>query len=235
MASATSLAGGAMLGLASSLHCISMCGGISLLFGFSGSNCGAAIASREQALLHGGRITSYMTLGAIAGGFGSVAFSSLDPGNGQLLLRWAAAISLGWIGLVTAGIAPAPAFLGHTALPGRWRTRLMLQLPVPARRIVGGMIWGLFPCSMVYGALLFAMFTGTAIGGALVMLGFGLGTLPALAVAGLGFRQIQAALRIHGAAKWLGALMVLLALLSLVESPAALGTYCAQLAGSFGG
>jgi len=33
---------------------------------------------------------------------------------------------------------------------------------------------------MVYGALLFALFAGSAAGGAVVMLGFGLGTLPAL-------------------------------------------------------
>jgi len=228
--SAVSFAGGVALGLASGLHCIGMCGGISVLFGYSGGHGSALAASREQALLHGGRIASYVTLGALAGGLGSAALTRLDPGSAQIVLRWAAAFSLAWIGLVTAGVAPTPAFLGHTAPPGRWRTRLMRPLPMPARRIAGGLLWGLLPCGVVYGALLFAMFAGTALGGALVMLGFGLGTLPALVAAGFGFRQMQAALRARSAGKWLGGVMVVLALLSVVESPAALAAYCAHLA-----
>jgi sulfite exporter TauE/SafE len=232
MASAISLAGGVALGLASSLHCIGMCGGISVLFGYSGTGCDTAAASREQALLHGGRIASYTALGALAGGLGNAALSGVDPGSGHALLRWAAALSLGWIGLVTAGLAPAPAFLAH-ASPGRGMMSFMLHLPLPARRIAGGLAWGLLPCGMVYGALIFAMFAGTARGGALVMLGFGLGTLPALIAAGLGFGRMQAALRAHGGEKWLGAFMIVLALLSLVESPAALGAYCAQLVRPF--
>ena len=229
MASAISLAGGAALGLASSLHCIGMCGGISLLFGHGGrGGCGVAAAGWEQALLHGGRIASYAALGALAGGLGNAALGGIDPAIGHGLLRWAAALSLGWIGLATAGLAPPPAFLGH-AMPGPWRMRLMLRLPISARRIAGGLAWGLLPCGMVYGALIFAMFAGTAFGGAMVMLGFGLGTLPALIAAGLGFARVQASLRTRGAQLWLGMLMVALALLSLVESPAALGAYCAHL------
>jgi sulfite exporter TauE/SafE len=173
MASAISLAGGAALGLASSLHCIGMCGGIAVLFGYSPGGCGAAAAGREQALLHGGRIASYALLGAAAGSLGSAALGGIEAGSGQALLRWAAAVSLGWMGLVTAGIAPAPALLVHGAGTGRWRMRLMLHLPPPARRMAGGVLWGLLPCGMVYGALLYAMFAGTALGGALVMLGFG--------------------------------------------------------------
>jgi sulfite exporter TauE/SafE len=233
MASAISLAGGAALGLASSLHCIGMCGGIAVLFGYSPGGCGAAAAGREQALLHGGRIASYALLGAAAGSLGSAALGGIEAGSGQALLRWAAAVSLGWMGLVTAGIAPAPALLAHGAGTGRWRMRLMLYLPPPARRMAGGVLWGLLPCGMVYGALLYAMFAGTALGGALVMLGFGLGTLPALALAGLGFRSMQTALRTRGAAQLLGAAMIAIGFLSLLESPAALSAWCARIAGQF--
>ncbi len=231
MPSAISLVGGAALGLASSLHCVGMCGGISVLFGYS-PGCGGAQASRTQALLHGGRIVSYMSLGALAGSIGSTALGGLDPGAGHFLLRWAAALSLGWIGLAMIGLIPSPAFLAHAGLP-RLAMRLILRWPLPARRLVGGLAWGLMPCGMVYGALLFAMFAGTASGGALVMLGFGLGTLPALIAAGLGFAQIQGALHKRGAEKWLGATVMALAVLSLVDSPAALRSLCTHLAGSF--
>lgn len=232
MSSAISLTGGAALGLASSLHCIGMCGGISVLFGYS-PGCGdAKSASRAQALLHGGRIASYVSLGAVAGGLGSTALGSLDPGTSHLLLRWAAGLSLGWIGLAMTGLIPSPAFLAHAGLP-RAATRLILRLPAAARRTVGGLAWGLMPCGMVYGALLFAMFAGTALGGAQVMLGFGLGTLPALIAAGLGFARMQGALRKRGAEKWLGGAVTALAVLSLVDSPAALRSLCTHLAGSF--
>jgi len=216
MPAAISLAGGAALGLASSLHCLGMCGGISLMLG-------GTAAGNQQALLHGGRILSYAGLGALAGGLGSAAMGGVDPGTGHALLRWSAALSLGWMGLVTAGLAPAPAFLGHAAPRA---IRALLRLPLPARRIAGGLAWGLLPCGMVYGALLFAMFAGSALGGALVMLGFGLGTLPALVAAGLGFGRLQAMVR----ARWLGAAMVGIAALSLIDNPAALGAWCARLA-----
>jgi sulfite exporter TauE/SafE len=224
--------GGAALGLASSIHCVGMCGGISVLFGYS-PGCGdAKAASRAQALLHGGRIISYASLGALAGGIGSTALGGLDPGTSHLLLRWAAALSLGWIGLAMAGLIPSPAFLAHAGLP-RPAMRLILRLPVAARRLVGGLAWGLLPCGMVYGALLFAAFAGTALSGALVMLGFGLGTLPALIAAGLGFTRIQGALRKRGAEKWLGGAVTALAAMSLIDSPATLRSLCAHLAGSF--
>lgn len=229
MSSAISLSGGIALGLASSLHCIGMCGGISVLFGHSGRARSAVAASRDQAWLHGGRIASYAALGALAGSMGQAALAGIDAGPAHMLLRWAAAASLGWIGLAIAGLAPVPAFLGHAAMPGRGAMRLMLHMPPAARRIAGGLAWGLLPCGMVYGALLFAMFAGTMLGGALVMLGFGLGTLPALIAVHLGFGRLQSVLREKGAAKWLGAAMVVIALLSLVDSPATLAAYCRQL------
>jgi sulfite exporter TauE/SafE len=43
-----------------------------------------------------------------------------------------------------------------------------------------GMIWGWLPCGLVYSTLAWAMGSGTATNGALVMLFFGLGTLPAV-------------------------------------------------------
>jgi len=229
--SAVSLAGGAALGLASSLHCIGMCGGINMLLGYAPGGAKAVSASRDQALLHGGRIASYALLGAVAGGLGGAALSGVNVGSSRAVLQWAAALSLGWLGLVTAGVAPVPAFLAHASLPGRIRARVALHLPLPARRAVGGLLWGLTPCGMVFGALLYAMFAGTAFGGALVMLGFGLGTLPALAVAGLGFHSMQRALRRPGMAQWLGGLMVLIALLSLLGRPGTLGALCASVAG----
>lgn len=48
-----------------------------------------------------------------------------------------------------------------------------------------GMVWGWLPCGLVYTALAWALASGTAAGGAVLMLGFGLGTLPALLTMGM--------------------------------------------------
>lgn len=50
------------------------------------------------------------------------------------------------------------------------------------RRYAIGLAWGLVPCGMVYAALALALLAGNAASGALVMMAFGLGTLPNLIV-----------------------------------------------------
>ncbi|MCF6253577.1 MAG: sulfite exporter TauE/SafE family protein, partial [Thiomicrorhabdus sp.] len=48
-----------------------------------------------------------------------------------------------------------------------------------------GLIWGWLPCGLVYSMLIMAMSSGSAMDGALVMLAFGLGTLPNLLLMGV--------------------------------------------------
>ena len=50
-------------------------------------------------------------------------------------------------------------------------------------------MWGATPCGLVYGVLPVALLAGSAADGALVMLAFGLGTLPNLLVAGYAIRH----------------------------------------------
>ncbi|HCU53453.1 MAG TPA: cytochrome biogenesis protein, partial [Gammaproteobacteria bacterium] len=47
-----------------------------------------------------------------------------------------------------------------------------------------GLIWGWLPCGMVYAAIAWALTSGSALNGALLMLAFGLGTLPMLLAVG---------------------------------------------------
>ena len=72
-----------------------------------------ALALRSVASVHAGRIVSYATLGAAAGGLGTAAVGNLDPSLGHHLLRWAASASLAWIGLSTAGLLPGPIWLAE--------------------------------------------------------------------------------------------------------------------------
>jgi sulfite exporter TauE/SafE len=64
-------------------------------------------------------------------------------------------------------------------------TRRFLPVRGVAQALPLGLLWGWLPCGLVYSALTTALASGSAGKGALLMLAFGLGTLPNLLLAGL--------------------------------------------------
>jgi len=186
------LIAGFLLGLASSLHCLGMCSGIatSLCLAAQPSSDTRSFSLYANALIiNAGRITSYMLAGTVVGALGARAFGVLDLSTVYIVLRWAAAVSLGWIGLSMTGLAPFPAAVYRAvsaASSGIATAAQTLRLPRQLNFYVAGCLWGLFPCAMVYAALFYAMMTGSSLGGSVVMLGFGLGTLLPVGAAGLG-------------------------------------------------
>ncbi len=227
MAAAITFGGGALLGFASSLHCIGMCGGIAMLLGAPAGQ--GSHASRQIAALlplHAGRAASYALLGGLAGGIGAAAIGLVAIESAHLLLRWAAAMTLAWIGLSTMGLMPSPAVVGHAVLPRFAFPSPHRALPGPAGRFAAGMGWGFMPCGMVYGALLFAAFAGSVPGGMAVMLGFALGTVPALLLVH-GGSSVLARFARRPQARWLSGLAILaIAFVSLVPDEASLRALC---------
>jgi hypothetical protein len=63
--------------------------------------------------------------------------------------------------------------------------RRLLPVRTPVHALGVGLIWGWLPCGLVYSVLVWAMSAGSAAQGALLMLSFGLGTLPALLAMGV--------------------------------------------------
>ncbi len=184
--------GGVLLGLASTLHCSAMCGGIScstlLLLG-PGDNAGRL---RHATLVQAGRVLAYTALGSVAAGLGS-AILSTDASDGYRTLQWVAAVALMWAGLSMAGMMPRLVLL-DAAMTRLSDTVAGVLEPVrgtPAAPLALGAIWGLNPCPMVYAALFMAGLTGSAAGGAVVMAGFGLGTLPGVIAAGWGLSALK--------------------------------------------
>jgi sulfite exporter TauE/SafE len=184
---------GLFMGGAASLHCVGMCGGIAsaLLL----APAGGLGRLSHMGLLHVGRILAYAGLGAAVGFAGPGLYGHLDVSAGHAVLRWAAAATMLWIGCSVLGLVPPLSVLDRWARP---MTRLVgvWQRHVPAAgwagAVLSGMLWGLMPCAMVYAALFTAMLAGGAVSGALVMLGFGLGTSTAVSLAALsvsGLRQ----------------------------------------------
>ena len=179
-----------LAGLLGGAHCLAMCGGF--VTAFSGSLATPLLPARALAWrelpYNLGRVTTYTALGALVGVTGGAALSAADWLIAQRILFVVANLFL--LGLAFAIVSKGN---GIPALQRLGAALFALVLPVvrPLRargdataRFALGTIWGLVPCGLVYGVLPIALFAGGAWQGALVMLAFGIGTLPNLLAAG---------------------------------------------------
>ncbi|MBL8977852.1 MAG: sulfite exporter TauE/SafE family protein [Gemmatimonadetes bacterium] len=161
-----------LAGLLGSVHCIGMCGAF------------AASCTRARgglAAWHLGRILTYAGLGAVAGAVGS-----LLPGPPWVPGAEAAQL-LVWFALAQAGVVPEPRLLPPALTRAGSRAA---AVPRAGAQFLFGLVNGLLPCGLVYSALALAIAADRPTAGALAMLAFGVGTLPALSVAALGLRRV---------------------------------------------
>lgn len=193
-----------VLGLVSSLHCLQMCGPIvisySVAAGFAPTPLTTPhkfnLASLPQHLAYNlGRVLTYSALGAIAGLLGrGVDFAGRLAGfsRAAMIVSGALMVMAGILMLISTGTASR---LGNASV--RFTSRLMKPLarfmssPDFVDRFYLGLGLGFLPCGLVYMALLRSVGTGSAYGGALSMLAFGLGTAGALLSLGLFFSAIK--------------------------------------------
>jgi len=189
-------------GFASGVHCVGMCGGFVSAFSvartvrFRDTSRAAGPEWPRQLALSAGRIASYATAGAIAGGLGSAGIWIAGALPIQTLLFVLANVMLVLTGLYVAGGGGGLARFEALGAP-LWRL-----LQPSAARLLGartlhatfaaGMLWGWIPCGLVYGALAVAAFAGSPARGAAAMLAFGLGTLPNLLVIGVAAARLRA-------------------------------------------
>jgi sulfite exporter TauE/SafE len=132
---------------------------------------------------HAGRLTSYTLAGLLAGAVGGAVYATdilplqivlLFAGSAMLLAIGAAL--LGKRGLL-ARLEPLGARLWQSLAPF---ARKVYPPRTRAQSYATGLLWGWIPCGMVYAALPLALTAGSPLSGALVMAGFGLGTLPTM-------------------------------------------------------
>ena len=64
-------------------------------------------------------------------------------------------------------------------------SRRFIPVKSPFQALILGSLWGWLPCGLVYTILFWSISTGSAIEGGLLMLSFGLGTLPMLLAMGV--------------------------------------------------
>lgn len=172
-----------MLSLLGGLHCAGMCGGF---IGALQMNRPASVsASRIAAGYHLGRLTSYCAAGALVGLIGGSLYAA-DVLPLQVVLLAIGSLMLMAIGAAMFG---RQRWLKRIEPLGTWLWRgigpLARRAYPPrsaAQSFAAGLAWGWIPCGMVYAALPLALLAGGPAQGALVMLAFGLGTLPNLVV-----------------------------------------------------
>lgn len=175
----------ALLGLAGSGHCVTMCGPLVLAIGAPARAQSLARRVGSVLLYHSGRILTYAVLGLVAGTAGS---GLLLAGAGRFL-----AVG-GGVLLVLAAVAPAAgrrwpvwggSWIAAAAAAGTAARRFHLAHPISGTFALG-LANGLLPCGMVYAAVALAVAAGSPGRGALAMAAFGLGTMPVLAGLALG-------------------------------------------------
>ncbi len=181
-----------LMGLFSSLHCLSMCGSI-----IGSLTLSLRKEIREQKALlftfilsyNLGRISSYAAAGLIAGLLGHVLSLPFAEGTGYRLLQIVSALIMLGAGLHIAGWFPRFAYIERAGVVV-WKQiepygRKLMPVETKCQAYVFGMIWGWLPCGLVYTALALAAATGDVVRSTFTMLAFGAGTLPAVIGVGI--------------------------------------------------
>jgi sulfite exporter TauE/SafE len=168
---------GFLLGLASSLHCVGMCGPLLLALPAPGGASGPANNRFSRlitvVLYHTGRIFVYVSVGALFGLLGRHLY----------LAGWQQGLSIGMgVAILVIFFSRWIPFLPAIHLSmrlGRWVGRLW-RSPSTAKHFLLGLANGLLPCGMVYLAIAAALTRDTVVSAAAFMFFFGMGTLPLL-------------------------------------------------------
>jgi sulfite exporter TauE/SafE len=164
------------------VHCLAMCGGLATGL----SACGApGQAGRFALLLNAGRVGGYALAGAVVGGLGGglLALARIDG----LAIALRAAVGAVMVLVALRLWRPQWFAAPRAARLGAWRGIKWLRARVvpargPLRPLVLGVFWGWLPCGLSTLVLAAAWLQASAVGGALLMAAFGLGTLPLMAV-----------------------------------------------------
>lgn len=180
-----------LIGLLGSTHCIGMCGGIvsALTLGVAQPNQSVAKLPLYLLAYNSGRVLSYCIAGAIAGALGETIFSLIDQRTAINIARLLSGVFLLALGVYLAGWTQSLAPLEKLGNALWIRIKPLSKRFIPIRTLTqawfSGMLWGWLPCGLVYSALVWAMTSADAVQGALIMLVFGLATIPVMFLTGL--------------------------------------------------
>lgn len=189
------------------MHCVGMCGAIVLGYTTHGLPDRKRFSSELAAHLtyNGGRVLSYMIVGGILGGMGASIATLQSVG---FWFSLTAGFLLVLMGISLLRIFPTFAFPAQLALERTTRNlffRLYQALygSLIARKNLEskfyiGLMTPLLPCGLLYSMLLKAASSTSLVAGALTMLSFGAGIIPALIMTGFASSYFGNRLRSFG-------------------------------------
>jgi sulfite exporter TauE/SafE len=182
-------------GVLGSAHCIGMCGGIAATMNLGTRSIGGAML--RQGCWSLGRTMTYAFLGVTASAIGAKFLRS--QGN-AVWLQAMFAIVAGLL-LVVQGLRAAGWL--------KWRVHRNSGMPCVTRSVfsqffkggssvsvfLAGLVTGFLPCGLVYSFLAMAASSGSVAKGVLIMLSFGLGTIPVMLITGAGLSVVTIGIR----------------------------------------
>jgi uncharacterized protein len=211
--------------LLGSAHCVGMCGPYVALCATRISPGGSTPALRAtlRILFNAGRLATYALIGVFVGAIGQIALAAgVRTGLGGAIAL-AAGLAAIFFGLALMGLVRDPAGLllrsGLDVLIRGGALRAFRRPPYLAAALLGS-LQGFLPCALVYGAASRAAVAGSASKGALTMLVFGLGTVPAI----FGLSALSPALLSRVQAwRWAGLFIAAVGLLLVLRGLAGFG------------
>lgn len=212
-----------LIGLFSAVHCIGMCGSIigALSLSLPGPIRDNPIKRFGFVSSYNfGRILSYGVAGMIIGGIGMTVFESSGSASIRMFAKIISTTMMIAIGLYLAGWFPQVSYIEKIGVP-IWRKlepigRKMMPVDSIGKAFAYGLIWGWLPCGLVYTVLVWSLTTGSATNGALIMLAFGLGTLPTLITTGVMTSWITRFAQSPTARHIAGLIIIIMAIASLI-------------------
>ena len=186
-----------LVGLLGGVHCVGMCGGIvgALCLGLKPEADNSLQQSTHSAIpyllsYNVGRITSYTLAGILMGGIGWLGSHLFDIYAMQQILEIVAAFFMLALGLYIAGwwrVLGNIERLGGKVIWSRLEPigRRFMPVTTLKQAFSLGLVWGWLPCGLVYSVIIWTISTQSPVEGGLLMLSFGLGTLPNLLLMGV--------------------------------------------------
>jgi hypothetical protein len=179
-------------GLATSLHCVGMCGPLACGLGSLAKSEGERLTAGS--LYHGARLLSYGLIGAICGAVGRQPLKWFFD-SPAVLLPWVLVAVLLMMAFGWDKRVPRPAVFNRLTARARFGAR---RLPAYGGAAAMGLLTPLLPCGPLYLVFGAALLAGSAAKGAEFTLAFGLGTVPLLWLASHQFHRIRGLLTPSG-------------------------------------
>lgn len=176
--------GAFLVGLLGGVHCVGMCGGIVSALTL-GTSPGQNTPWRYLVAYNAGRILSYTLAGLLVGALGAQLSTLHEVQLGLKLLASLFMIAMGlyiagwWFGLLR--VEQVGGLLWKRIQP---LGNKLIPVKSTYQATVLGLLWGWLPCGLVYSVLIWSLSAESAVEGSLLLLSFGLGTLPNLLAMG---------------------------------------------------